>query len=95
MRSLTEERDKIEVYIAFGATASFKSPFSELTSGQRTEACLPIAREALRLALLPTINQMSVIGLISIPGMMSGAILGGESVEQAARLQMVCSLDSS
>ncbi len=31
----------------------------------------------------------SVIGIIAIPGMMTGAILGGSSVEQAARLQMV------
>ena len=31
----------------------------------------------------------SVIGIISIPGMMTGAMLGGASVEQAALLQMV------
>ena len=31
----------------------------------------------------------SVIGIISIPGMMTGAILGGSSVQQAAKLQMV------
>jgi len=31
----------------------------------------------------------SVIGIIAIPGMMTGAILGGSSVQQAARLQMV------
>ena len=30
-----------------------------------------------------------MIGIIAIPGMMTGAILGGSSVEQAARLQMV------
>jgi hypothetical protein len=30
----------------------------------------------------------SVIGLISIPGMMTGALLGGSSVEQAGKLQM-------
>ena len=39
-------------------------------------------------ALLP-ISTHSVIGIIAIPGMMTGAILGGSSVEQAARLQMV------
>ena len=39
------------------------------------------------LTLLP--HQHSVIGIIAIPGMMTGAILGGSSVEQAARLQMV------
>jgi hypothetical protein len=31
MRSLTEERDKIEVYIAFGATVSLKSHLRKLT----------------------------------------------------------------
>jgi len=75
LRELEENREKVEVYLAFGAS--------------RFEACKPIAVEGLRLALLPTINQMSVIGLISIPGMMTGSILGGASVDQAAKLQMV------
>lgn len=34
-------------------------------------------------------NNLSVIGMISIPGAMTGSILGGASVTQAARLQMV------
>lgn len=38
-------------------------------------------------SVCPFVN--SVIGIIAIPGMMTGAILGGSSVEQAARLQMV------
>ncbi|KAG8720119.1 hypothetical protein FRC08_001144 [Ceratobasidium sp. 394] len=75
LKELHENRDKIETYLAFGAS--------------RYEACKPIATSALRLALTPTINQMSVIGLISIPGMMTGALLGGASVDQAAKLQMV------
>ncbi|BEJ17543.1 hypothetical protein CspHIS471_0609440 [Cutaneotrichosporon sp. HIS471] len=68
-------RDRIETYLAFGAG--------------RFEAVRPLAIDALASALLPTINQMSVIGLISIPGMMTGAIVGGKSVEQAAKLQMI------
>jgi len=40
-------------------------------------------------ALLPTVNQMAVVGLIAIPGMMTGAILGGADVAQAARMQMI------
>ncbi|KAG1841032.1 hypothetical protein DFJ58DRAFT_809361 [Suillus subalutaceus] len=75
LREIYDNRDKVEMYLAFGAS--------------RFEACRPVAREALRLALTPTINQMSVIGIIAIPGMMTGAILGGSSVQQAARLQMV------
>jgi len=46
-----ENKDKVETYLSFGAS--------------RFEACKPIATEALRLALLPTINQMSVIGVSS------------------------------
>ncbi|OCH89675.1 UPF0014-domain-containing protein [Obba rivulosa] len=75
LKELHDNRDKVEMYLAFGAS--------------RFEACMPIAKEALRLALTPNINQMSVLGIIAIPGMMTGAILGGSSVEQAARLQMV------
>ncbi|KAK4684718.1 UDP-glucose/iron transport system permease protein, partial [Tremellales sp. Uapishka_1] len=74
-KEFAENRDKVETYLAMGAT--------------RFEATKPLAVEALKLALLPTINQLSVIGLISIPGMMTGAIVGGKSVEQAARLQMI------
>ncbi|KAH9980462.1 hypothetical protein BJV74DRAFT_779476 [Russula compacta] len=75
LKELDENRDKTETLLAFGAS--------------RFEACRPLAVETLRLALLPTINQMSVIGIIAIPGMMTGAILGGADVQQAARLQMI------
>ncbi|KAF9447402.1 hypothetical protein P691DRAFT_671565 [Macrolepiota fuliginosa MF-IS2] len=75
LKELQENRDKVEVYLAFGAS--------------RVEASRPIVIEALRLALTPTINTMSVMGIIAIPGMMTGAILGGSSVQQAARLQII------
>ncbi|KAF9973049.1 hypothetical protein BGZ73_003738 [Actinomortierella ambigua] len=55
----------------------------------RWEAFQPIAREALRKAMLPTINQMSIIGLISIPGMMTGQLIAGASVLNAAKSQMI------
>ncbi|KAF8501786.1 UPF0014-domain-containing protein [Russula emetica] len=75
LKELDENHDKTETLLAFGAS--------------RFEACRPLAIESLRLALMPTINQMSVMGIISIPGMMTGAILGGADVGQAARLQMI------
>jgi ABC-type iron transport system FetAB permease component len=53
-REFAENKDKVETYLAMGAS--------------RSEAVKPVAVEALKLALLPTVNQMSVIGLISIPG---------------------------
>lgn len=49
------------------------------------EACLPIAREACVTGLTPNLNQMSVVGLVSIPGMMTGQILGGQSPGDASR----------
>jgi len=75
LKELQENRDKVEAYLAFGAS--------------RFEACRPIAIQALKLALTPPINSMSVLGIIAIPGMMTGAILGGSSVQQAAKLQMI------
>ncbi|KAI5481281.1 hypothetical protein MNV49_004903 [Pseudohyphozyma bogoriensis] len=69
LKQLVDARDQVETYLAHGGT--------------RFEVCLPVAREALRVALLPTINQMSVVGL-----MMTGAILGGESTDRAAKMQM-------
>ncbi|KAF8498559.1 UPF0014-domain-containing protein [Russula emetica] len=75
LKELDENHDKTETLLAFGAS--------------RFEACRPLAIESLRLALMPTINRMSVMGVISIPGMMTGAILGGADVGQAARLQMI------
>lgn len=93
MKAVTEEKDKIELFISYGAT--------------RTEACIPLVRDALNVALLPVINQMAVIGvfmqmfsafgmllkttfagLISIPGMMTGALMAGAPVDQAAKMQM-------
>jgi len=44
LQELQENRDKLETYLAFGAS--------------RAEACIPIAQEALRIALMPVINQM-------------------------------------
>ena len=90
-KEFTDNRDKIETYLAMGASrfegASliplllFLSSFPRLPSRNADErsrvgavissspiACKPVARDALKLALLPTVNQMSVIGLISIPG---------------------------
>jgi putative ABC transport system permease protein len=41
------------------------------------EAVSPFFRDALRSALAPTIASMATIGLVSLPGMMTGVILAG------------------
>lgn len=52
------------------------------------EASLPYLREAYESALMPTIATISTIGLVSLPGMMTGVILGGASPITAIKYQI-------
>ena len=74
-RSLDEGRARVETELALGAT--------------RWEAARGPLREAVRRGMIPMINAMSVVGLVSLPGMMTGQILGGTPPEQAARYQVL------
>lgn len=53
------------------------------------EAVKPFLREAFRAAAAPQIATMSTIGLVSLPGMMTGQILGGSSPVTAIKYQIV------
>lgn len=46
-------------------------------------------REALRAALIPLVNSLLAVGLVSLPGMMTGQILSGVDPLIAARYQIV------
>ena len=52
-------------------------------------AFLPHQRSALRTALLPAIDSTKVVGLISLPGAMTGLILAGVDPLTAIRYQIV------
>ena len=54
-----------------------------------TAAFAPHRRELLRTALIPTLDSTKVVGLISLPGAMTGLILAGVSPEVAIRYQIV------
>jgi putative ABC transport system permease protein len=69
------KRDEIESLLALGA--------------RPWEATSDAAREALRAGLTPTINSLMVVGLVSLPGMMTGQILGGVNPLDAIRYQIV------
>ena len=69
---------EIEAMLTFGAT-----PW---------EAIRPSVREALRAGMTPTINSLMVVGLVSLPGMMTGQILGGVDPREAVRYQIVVQL---
>jgi putative ABC transport system permease protein len=53
------------------------------------QAALPWLRSALRSGMLPTVDATKVVGLVSLPGAMTGLILAGASPLQAVRLQLV------
>jgi len=52
------------------------------------EALLPFVRNACQAALAPTVATISTIGLVSLPGMMTGVILGGGNPMTAIKYQI-------
>ena len=46
-------------------------------------------RESIRLAIVPTIDSVKTYGLVSIPGMMTGLIIGGMAPLQAIKFQLL------
>ncbi|SFG81242.1 putative ABC transport system permease protein [Desulfotomaculum arcticum] len=69
---------EIEAMLTFGAT-----PWEAVRSS---------VREAIRAGMTPTINSLMVVGLVSLPGMMTGQILGGADPREAVRYQIVVML---
>lgn len=63
---------------------------ARLSLGQSgRQAISPYRRSALRTALIPAIDSTKVVGLISLPGAMTGLILAGISPLTAIRYQIV------
>lgn len=74
-RHLDLERGRVETELALGAT--------------RWEAARGPVREAVRRGMIPVINSMMVVGIVSLPGMMTGQILAGADPLVAVRYQIV------
>jgi putative ABC transport system permease protein len=53
------------------------------------EAVQPMVRSSLRAAMIPTVNGMTTVGLVQLPGMMTGQILAGSSPGVAIEYQIV------
>lgn len=75
MEGCAAERGRIETLLALGAG--------------RWEAAHELVREALRTGMIPTVNTMLVMGIVSLPGMMTGQILAGADPADAVRYQIV------
>jgi len=82
LQTLTEgaeqEREAIEARIALGAT--------------RFGAFSPLVRRALGAAITPLLNTMSLAGMVTLPGLMTGQILAGADPVEAAKYQIVIML---
>jgi len=57
-------------------------------SGRRMDALAPYFKKALRATMNPTMASIETIGLVSLPGMMTGQILGGSVPLTAIKYQM-------
>ena len=73
-RTVQKDSSAFELALAQGATLD--------------EALRPFAREACQAALAPTIASMATIGVVALPGMMTGVILGGCSPMTAIQYQI-------
>jgi putative ABC transport system permease protein len=66
-----------------------KTFFLALSQGATlNEAIRPFLKDACQAALLPTIATIATIGLVALPGMMTGVILGGASPMTAIKYQI-------
>jgi putative ABC transport system permease protein len=53
------------------------------------QASMPWLRSALRSGMLPSVDSTKVVGLVALPGAMTGMILAGASPVTAVRVQLV------
>jgi len=78
LSDLRKSAASVEMKLCLGASAA--------------EASADILRDAVRAGMIPSINSMMAVGLVSLPGMMTGQILGGTDPSQAIRYQIVVML---
>ena len=57
--------------------------------GTRWEAAREPVRQAVKTGMIPIVNSMLIVGLVSLPGMMTGQILAGQSPFEAVKYQIV------
>ncbi len=75
LETLAERKAEVEMELALGAT--------------RWEAARRPLADAVRRGMIPIINTMMVVGIVSLPGMMTGQILAGADPMRAVKYQIV------
>ncbi len=78
LTGLRDRRERIELALSMGAT------YREATSD--------LLGDAVRAGMIPSINALMTVGLVSLPGMMTGQILAGVAPVSAVKYQIVVML---
>lgn len=79
--ALDREERRLEVLLNIGASPR--------------EILLPFVNQSLETALLPTVNNMVGMGIVSLPGMMTGQILAGALPNEAVLYQITIMIANS
>ena len=69
------KREEVEVKLCLGAAPK--------------EASLSLIRDSIKTAMLPTFDSMKTLGIVQLPGMMTGLILAGTAPEAAVKYQIM------
>ena len=72
---LKQQRERVEAALALGASPA--------------QATREMLRKAFTAAVTPTINAMLIVGIVKLPGIMTGTLLGGVEPLVASRYQLV------
>jgi putative ABC transport system permease protein len=75
LNEMRSKRQEIEMKLCLGA--DYK------------EASIDIVRNAMKAGMIPSINSMMAVGIVFIPGMMTGQILAGANPMTAIKYQIV------
>jgi putative ABC transport system permease protein len=75
LNTIYHNQREVETYLCLGATPQ--------------QAITNYRKEAIRVSLIPTLNQMMVVGIVSLPGMFTGQVLGGSDPLNAASYQIL------
>ena len=72
---LAAREDEVEAWLSLGA--------------EPAKACSRAAAAGIRAGLISVLNTMAVVGIVNIPGMMTGQIIGGSDPVTAAKYQIL------
>jgi putative ABC transport system permease protein len=73
--TITSSRLEIETHLSLGATPQ--------------QAVATYRKDAIRAGLIPTLNQMAIVGIVTLPGMITGQLLSGVDPRNAASYQIL------